>query len=91
MKKTFQLQDSKKKPERIIDGIKNELKKYLKRERGKKLPESATYWDFDCRVGADSESAVAVGVTELNVALDKAVADKLEACYVEILVKAVTK
>jgi hypothetical protein len=87
MQKTFPLTHPKKKPERLVEAIRAEVNKYLKRERKKKLPEGVDFWDFDCKVGADAERAVSVHVS----ALSKAVGDTLEAggetCYVEILAK----
>jgi hypothetical protein len=87
MKKTFPLTHPKKKPERLVDAIRSEVNKYLKRERKKTLPDGADYWDFDCKVGLDAESAPVVHVS----ALSKAIGDTLEAggdtCYLEILSK----
>ena len=92
MKKIFQLQHEKHHPDRVIDSIKNELRKYLKRERKKKLPNSKTmYWDFDCRFGANQEDAKAMSFDVALKALDKASADKLESCYIEVMAKAVNK
>ena len=39
MKKAFQIDVSNKTRERQIDSIKNEIRKYIKREKSKKLPE----------------------------------------------------
>ncbi len=35
----------------MVEAIKYELKKYIKRERNKKLPEEVDFCDFDCRYG----------------------------------------
>lgn len=91
MKKIFQLRHPKKNPDRLIDAIKYEIKKYLKRERGKKLPEDATYWDFDCQFGKNSEDTSSLGASQIGKALDAARAEEWEACYIEILAKAVYK
>lgn len=91
MKKTFPLTHPKIKPARLVDSIRAEVNKYLKRERNKKLPEGGDFWDFDCKVGAAPDSAVEVHVS----ALSKAIGDVLEAgaesCYVEIISKARTR
>ena len=58
MKKTFPLTHPKKKPERLVDSIRAEVNKYLKRERKKTLPEGVDFWDFDCKVGSSSEKAL---------------------------------
>ena len=87
MKKIFRLTDEKKKPERIIEASKHELRKYLKRERGKKLPEGADYWDFDCSFGQNGEETQPLHVAEITSALDKAYESKWEQCYIEIIAK----
>lgn len=87
MKKVFQLQVENRKPERQLEAIKNEIRKYLKRERKKKLPEDAIYWDFMCRCGADEETAEVLKVSEVIAALDKASEARWISCYVEILAK----
>jgi hypothetical protein len=50
MKKTFNFSHPKKQRPRVVEAIKYELKKYIKRERNKKRPEEVDFWDFDCRV-----------------------------------------
>ncbi len=52
MKKTFALRPEGKNPDRVLDAIKNELRKYMKRERRRDLPAGADFWDFDCKLGA---------------------------------------
>ena len=91
MKKVFKLQVENKKPERQLESVKNEVRKYLKRERKKKLPEDAVYWDFECRFGKDSASAKSVSVSEITVGLDDAHNESWEECYVEIIAKASMK
>ncbi len=88
MKKVFHLQQENKNPERLLESIKHEIRKYFKRERGKKLPEKAVFWDFDCRFGQNSDEAQAVAPSEIITALDKAHDDKWEQCYVEIIARA---
>lgn len=88
MKKIFHLQQENKNPDRLLESIKHEIRKYLKRERSKKLPEEAVFWDFDCRFGQSSDEAQGVLASEVIAALDKANADKWEQCYVEIIAKA---
>ncbi len=92
MKKVFKLTDPKKHEDRVLEAVKHEIRKYVKRERKKDLPEKATmYWDFDCKVGASSEDAEVVIFEELIKALDKVKESGAKEVYVEILVKAVPK
>ncbi len=88
MKKNFKLQQENKHPDRVIDSIKNELRKYFKRERKKKLPEDAVFWDFECRFGRDESSAKGVSASEIISSLDGARQENWDSCYVEILSKA---
>jgi hypothetical protein len=91
LKKTFELQAANKKPERVSDSIKNELRKYIKRERKKKLPDDALFWDFECRFGQTSDTAESLSASELIKALDRAYAASWEKCYIEIISKPSTK
>jgi len=87
MKKTFSLSHEKIKAPRLVDSIKHEVKKYLKRERNKTLPEGADFWDFDCKYGHSEESSEVVHVSALNKSIDDAVQHELTSFYLEILAK----
>ncbi|MBL4941417.1 MAG: hypothetical protein JKY81_07085 [Colwellia sp.] len=87
MRKTFSLSHEKIKTPRLIDAIKHEVKKYLKRERNKKLPEGIYFWDFDCKYGHTKESAKMIHVSALNKSIDDAVQLELANFYLEILAK----
>ena len=88
MKKIFKLQEENKKPERVIEAVKHEIRKYLKRERKKALPENAKYWDFDCKFGVSSEESFKTTSYGIITELDKAYEAKWTQCYVEILARA---
>jgi hypothetical protein len=87
MRKTFPLEQPKLKPPRVIDSIKNEVRKYLKRERSKTLPEGVDYWDFACQMGRDRDCAAVVHVAEINNAIDAASQENWNEIYLEILAK----
>lgn len=87
MKKTFKLVDEKRAPERVADKIKFEVKKYIKRERRKELPEGADFLAFDCRIGKSSDVAVEIHEKEINKNIDTMVSEKAETFYLEILAK----
>lgn len=92
MKKIFKLTDEKKNADRVLEAVKHEIRKYVKREKKKKLPDEKTmYWDFDCKVGASSELAKTVEFDALIKELDAVKASGATECYVEILAKAVDK
>ena len=70
MKKTFPLQREGRHPDRVLDALKHELRKYQARERRRPLPPETDFWDFVCRLGADEASAQPVHPAELNRQLD---------------------
>lgn len=87
MKKTFVLTHPKLNLARLIESIKYDIKKYIKRERNKKLPEGVDYWDFDCKYGLDEATAETVHISTFNKHIDAAEAAEVESFYIEILVK----
>lgn len=87
MKKTFSLRHEKIKTPRLVDSIKHEVKKYLKRERKKQLPEGVDFWDFDCKYGETENNAESIHVSALNKSIDNAHSLDLETFYLEILAK----
>lgn len=88
MKKTFSLESPGHAPARVVESIKNDIRKYLKRERRKPLPEGVHFWDFDCRIGPDSDAAVTAHVKEIGGAIEGVATAGAKAVYVEILAKA---
>ncbi|HAK47350.1 MAG TPA: hypothetical protein DCO79_15705 [Spirochaeta sp.] len=91
MKKIFSLTDPKRNPARMIDAAKYEVRKYLKREQKKALPEGFDYWDFDCRYGQTEEEAETIHVSTINKCLDQAEEQNLESFYLEILARPVKR
>ena len=92
MKKIFKLTDEKKHEDRVLEAVKHDIRKYVKREKKKKLDDAKiTYWDFDCKVGATSDTAEVVEFDALIKALDAVKATGATECYVEILAKVVDK
>ncbi len=87
MKKSFPLTSATHKPARVIEGIKAEIRKYLKRERRKPLPEEVDFWDFDCRAGKDAETAQPIHVSEITKPVDAAAENNWDSVYLEILAK----
>ena len=87
MKKTFQLTDAKIKRDRLIEKVRHEINKYIKRERNKKLPEGVDFWDFDCKFGPTIEEAKTIHLSEITKNIDQARDLQLESFYLEILAK----
>jgi len=91
MKKTFKLTHEKLNKDRLVDAIKHEVKKYIKRERKRELPEGTDYWDFDCRFGADEGICDVIHLSEINKSIDAAVEDEFESFYLEVMARAATR
>ena len=92
MKKIYKLTDEKKNEERVLEAVKHDIRKYVKREKRKELPDKKLmYWDFDCKIGLSSKTAKEVVYEELIKALDAIKATGATEVYVEILAKAVPK
>lgn len=91
MKKTFKfkLDHPKIKVPRVVDSVKHDLRKYLKKERKKPLPAGTTYWGFDCKFGQTQETAVDVPLASLTQLIDELVANNIMTIFVEITPKAV--
>jgi len=87
MKKTFNLTDKKLPAPRVIEAIKYEVKKYLKRERNKPLPKDVDFWDFDCRFGDDEATSEVIHVSAINKHISQAELKQLDSFYLEILAK----
>ncbi|MGB3225527.1 MAG: DUF6172 family protein [Desulforhopalus sp.] len=87
MKKTFKLTHPKIQYARLVEAVRRDVKKYVKRERNKTLPESVDFWDFDCRFGFTEEDAKAIHLAEINKYIDKVEEQQAESFYLEILAK----
>ncbi|WP_219218161.1 DUF6172 family protein [Variovorax boronicumulans] len=87
MRKTFQLQVEGKHPDRLLEAIKHEIRKYIKRERRRELPEGSDFWDFDTRFGADKESAEVVEFPAITALIDGVATAGGKQFYIELLAK----
>ena len=87
MKKNFPLLIEGKNPDRVLEAVKHEIRKYFKRERNRVLPKEVDFWDFDCKVGLTAETAEAVKVSAVIEGLDALATEGAASVYVEILSK----
>ena len=85
MKKTFPFQISGQADQRVLEGIKNDVRKYIKREQSKALPEGVDFWDFACKIGADQAEPEAKHPAEVIPAIDAIAKTGATTVYVEIL------
>ena len=87
MKKTYPLTTEGKQPDRVIEAVKHDIRKYFKRERSRPEPAGADFWDFDCKVGTSADTAAVVRVSAVIEAVDAAAQSGATSVYVEILSK----
>lgn len=85
MKKTFSLHAPRKADARVLDAIKHEVRKYVRREHRKPLPEEFNRLEFDCRVGASEEEATSVSLKDISPALDAVGRTGAALAFVEIV------
>jgi hypothetical protein len=85
MKKTFPLHLPDQTDLRVIAAIQATVNKYVKRERRKALPEGANGWNFQCRVGANPETARPCQLAEIPAGIDAVASAEHPGVYVEIL------
>ena len=87
MKKTFALTHYKIKAARLVEAAKKDVRRYLKRERRRELPEGVDFLDFDCKYGDTEEEAKEIHLSEVITCIDDAEVRGLESFYVEIIGK----
>lgn len=87
MKKTFTLDIEGKNRDRLLDAVKHEVRKYMRRERRRDLPVGADYWDFDCKFGPEPESAQVTHPGNLIGAIDGFAKEGGGKFYVEIVAR----
>ena len=85
MKKTFPLHIPGKEDAKVVEAIKLELTKYVKRERRQTRPEGVDFWDFNCKVGGDSASAASIPLPDVAKAVGSVALAEAAEVYVEIM------
>ena len=87
MRKTYPLIIEGKNRDRVLEAVKHDIRKYVKRQRRVALPEGVDYWDFDCRFGLSADTAAVIHFGNLIEQIDAAVKEGATAFYVELLAK----
>jgi hypothetical protein len=85
MKKTFKLNVENKTPARQLDSIKYEIRKYIKREKRKLLPEGVDFWKFECQFAKDGNEPHAIEFLDITKCIDEASNENCETFYMEII------
>ncbi|MDP3227230.1 MAG: DUF6172 family protein [Acidovorax sp.] len=87
MRKIFPLHVEGKNRDRVLEAVKHEIRKYIKRERRRDLPEGADFWDFDCQFGRTKEVAQVAHLSALTGLINEVAAEDGPQIYVEIIAK----
>ena len=87
MRQTHSLIHPKHKPPQALARVKHTIRKYIKRERRKQLPEDVDFWDFDCKVGPSEASATETHISQVIPRISAVAEAGGVEVYVEILVK----
>ncbi len=85
MKKIFPLKVPGKVDQRVVDAVKNDVRKYVKRERRKTLPEGFSEWKFACKAGPDQATAPDRELVDVYATIDTVANAGGAEIYVEIL------
>ena len=87
MKKTFPLIIEGRHRDRVVDALKHELRKYVRRERRRALPPGVDFLDFDCRFGLTEAGAGSAHLSALGALVDAAAREGAAHVYIEILAR----
>jgi len=85
MKKTFVLSHPKISYQRLIEMAKGDVKKHIKKERAKALPENADFWGFDCKFGQKADSARTIHEGDINTNISSAQSQHWKSFYLEVV------
>ncbi len=85
MQKTFSFSSPRHQRARVVEFVKGDVRKYVQRERKKKLPAEFDEWTFTCRIGATRETAVSAAVKDLSRAIDAVAQTDTPSVFIEIL------
>jgi len=85
MKKIFPLTAPGKADQRVVESVKSDIRKYVKRERRKSLPDGFTQWDFACKTGPNRDSAADCKLADIGAGVDAVVSAGGKEVYVEIV------
>lgn len=87
MKKTYYYNLTDKKADRKLELFRHQVKKYIARERRKKLPEGFDCWNFDCKFGINEEDATAISESEIKTCISKSAKENQKSFYLEIIAR----
>lgn len=91
MKKRFALTDTKKAPQRVLEGIKNDIRKYIKREKRKPLPADTNFWRIDCKFAKNDNDLQDIKFEDIIKNINEASNEGCESFMIELVSTAIQK
>lgn len=85
MNKTYKLIEEKRTKDRVVEAIKHEIRKYIKREKNKPLKDGVDFWKMECKISKDSDELVFVEFNDLVKTIDTIVLNEATTLNIEIL------
>jgi hypothetical protein len=85
MKKTFKLKVENKNPDRLLESIKHEIRKYIKREKSKFLPDGVDFWKLECKFAQNDEAPSEIKFEDIMAYVNEAAVQGCDSFYLEIL------
>lgn len=84
MIRRYQLTGGRHKPARVLDTVRGDVNKFIKREREKPLPAGKDFWDFECAFGKNADEMKPSHVKTLAKDIDIAADENWDSILVEL-------
>jgi hypothetical protein len=85
MNKTYNLIEEKRDKDRVVEAIKHEVRRYIKREKNKPLPKDIDFWKLECKISKNSDKLASIEFQNLIKTIDILVSEEAEILNIEIL------
>ena len=90
MKKTFLLTDEKKEPQRVLESIKHDIRKYIKREKRKDLVSGSNFWKINAKFGKTEDSIVEIRFVDIMKNITEASEQNWASFHIQLISEAGT-
>jgi len=91
LKKKFELTATNKEPQRVLEAIKNDIRKYIKREKRKPLPEGCNVWNIECKFGQNEDQPQTIEFQDIIKSIDEASQNEAKSIYIELISNAIAR
>ena len=85
MKKRFDLIVENKNPQRVLESIKNEIRKYIKREKRKPLKDGVDFWKIQCQFAINDEALQPIKYEDITKCINEAAESNAQSFLIELL------